>query len=447
MAMLFLRFLLPLSLLLTITACNRQSTEHTDVAGIDTAQQTPTGAAAPVKPCIADKTWFDGHFDPGKNAAAFTGGSLCAFHQFSWQTFIWLTDNMADGKLRFDTLYADSAITPEGKPGNHVLGGVNQAGSNGILVDQNGRAVYTTMMVNDIYRDFVIQNKLYTKQGMLAADSKLNFPDGAMSLKAAWKIVQPNENTNGLFTMMAPVQMLSVVNGNVTIAVGAKQNNLKVALVGFHIAVYVNNHPEAIWATFEQVRNAPDYKNQQSPNDPVSADNFTFYHGGTLAKDCNANNSGMNAILQLNTTTQVMQNVSQASLQFPMGTIDSTPQADDNRKAITELNASVHELMPANSVWKNYAEIGAVWFIKANALTPDWNPNTDDSLLIGSTRLSNSTIETFTQNVRGQNECFGCHNTMALTSVPGTSEILPGKNVNTSHILLKNYIDGNTVKR
>lgn len=439
------KYLIPLSLLIFMTACSKTSQDEAqDGSTMDNTLVTQTNKTSS---CDADPSWLDGDFNPRKAAQAFSPDSLCSFHQFAWRTFIWLTEKTADGDIRFDTLYADNAIFPDSAPGNHILGGITQAGSNGILVDQGGRAVYTTTMINDIYRDFVLQNKLYTKQGMQNADPTLNFPDGAMSLKAAWKILPANNDVSGMFTTTAPVQMLSVVDGNVAIADGAQQKNLTVALVGFHIAVYVKNHPEAIWATFEQKNNAPGFADQQSPNEPVSADNFTFYHGGTLAKDCNANNSGMNAILQLDAKSQTMQNVTQACLQFPLGTSDSTPQAAANRAAITDLNNSVHRLMPGDSIWKNYNEIGAVWFSKANALTPDWNPNTDESLLIGSTRLSNSTIETFTQNARGQNECFGCHNTMALTSVAQDSNILPGKNVNTSHVLLKNYIDGNVVKR
>jgi len=443
--MILLKYLIPLSLLISISACSKTPHEVSQKDTTADTTQIPLDAAAT---CAADASWFDGSFDPKKDADAFGKPKiLCPFHQFAWKAFIWLTGKVTDGRTRFDTLYADSAIFPDAPPGHHVLGGVNQAGSNGILVDQNGRAVYTTMMVNDIYRDFVIEHKLYTKEGMQHAAPYLNFPPGAMSLKAAWKIVQPNEDTSGFFTTTAPVQMLSVVNDNVTIAGDAQQKNLTVALVGFHIAVYVKNHPEAIWATFEQKRNAPGFVEGLSPNDPVSADSFTFYHGGTLVKDCNANNKGMNAILKLDLATQKMQNTTQACLQFPFGTNNKTPDAQGNRKAITELNKSVHQLMPENSVWKNYSEVGAVWFSETDALKPDWNPNTDESLLIGSTRLSNSTIETFTQAAPGQNECFGCHNTMALTSVPETIEVLPGKNVNTSHILLKNYIDGKVVTR
>ncbi len=439
-----------LILTLTIISCsdsNQGNDQQPNSPAKNNDSQTTIPATPQTKSCNADKSWFDAGFDPAKDASAFTGGSLCAFHQFSWQTFIWLTEKMADGSTRFDGLYADTAIVPDSSPGEHILGGVNQAGSNGILIDQNGRAVYTSMMVNDIYRSFVIDNKLYTKQGMQDAKAELNFPDGAMSLKASWKIIQAGEDTSGLFTMTAPVQLLEVVNGNVTVPPGAQQESMQVALVGFHIAVYVNNHPEAIWATFEQANNAPPFASKQSPGDPVSASNFTFYHGGTLAHDCNANNSGSNAILQLDTHTQVMKNVTQACLQFPFGTSDSSPQAVDNRNAIQHLNGSVHKLMPDDSIWKNYREVGAVWFSKANALTPDWNPNVDATLQIGSTRLSNTTIETFTQNVQSQNECFGCHNTMALTAVPENIDVLAGKNINTSHILLKNYIDGNVVKR
>ncbi len=75
------------------------------------------------------------------------------------------------------------------------------------------------------------------------------------------------------------------------------------------------------------------------------------------------------------------------------------------------------------------------------------DPDAETNLLIGSTRLSNSTIETFTQNQRSANECFSCHNTTAVTDTPEKTAPLAGKNINTSHILLKNYLNGHSVKR
>ncbi len=409
---------------------------------------------SPTANCTADASWFEGKFNPKIAADNFDDSTICDFHQFSWRSFIWLTEQADEGKLRFETFYSDTGIYPDSQPGNHLLGGVNQAGSNGILIDQHGRALYTSMMINDIYRDFVIKHKLYTQSGMQQADNKLNFPNGAMSLKAAWKIVQPGEDTSGLYTTKAPIQLLTVDNGQVVIPENAQQEMTQVALVGFHIAVYVNKHPEAIWATFEFKDNAPTFAKGQSPNKIVSDKDYLFYKANTLAKDCNTNNAGMNAILKLDTKTQTMAAVTQTCLQYAQGTVDNLPnpkKAKENVQAIISLNDNVHQLMPKDSIWRNYLEIGAVWFSKEDHLTPDWSPNMDPdaetNLLIGSTRLSNSTIETFTQNQRSANECFSCHNTTAVTDTPEKTAPLAGKNINTSHILLKNYLNGHSVKR
>ena len=120
-----------------------------------------------------------------------------------------------------------------------------------------------------------------------------------------------------------------------------------------------------------------------------------------------------------------------------------------NQENIKHLNANViGQLSSTGSIWKNYFEVGAVWFnTEMGSLKPNWNPNVDSTMLTGSLTLSNSTIETFTQKVRSQNECFSCHNTNPVTNVPLNMSVLPGKNANTSHILLKNYQGGGEVKR
>ncbi len=97
-------------------------------------------------------------------------------------------------------------------------------------------------------------------------------------------------------------------------------------------------------------------------------------------------------------------------------------------------------------------------FVHKNVLRPNWNPNSGitlikkkripgKELITGSTKLSNSVIETFTQAIDSENECFSCHNTMSLTAVPSDKAVIPGKNVLTSHILLQNYLADSRVKR
>jgi len=94
-------------------------------------------------------------------------------------------------------------------------------------------------------------------------------------------------------------------------------------------------------------------------------------------------------------------------------------------------------MIDSTSMWQNYHEVGAVWFNEANALKPDWSLATNAALETGSKTLSNSVIETFTQDSFNQNSCFSCHNTTQYNSSMGIP--IDGKNVLTSHILLKNY--------
>ena len=340
-------------------------------------------------------------------------------------------------------MFNDASINPKVKnPTEHILGGVHQAESNSILVDKNGRAVYTTLIINDVYRNWVIDNKLYIPDSLLNFPETDNFPVGSMSLKAAWRIVEGEEDFSDHYTTTATIQLLANENGKVVIPANPEtESNVKVALVGFHIAIVVEGHPEFIWATFEHKDNAPDFKTNQQMNEPVSDKNYTFYDAGTVAQDCNLNNQ---FIIKLDESTQKLSPVTQTARQYRVG-----GGSDSNQDNIDALNNSVHSQLPENSLWKNYMEVGAIWFNPSKGkLVPNWTPNADSlNRITGSTKLSNATIETFTQNIVSQNECFSCHNTLAVTFVPNGRQILPGKNVSTSHILLKNYIGGVNVQR
>jgi cytochrome c553 len=62
-------------------------------------------------------------------------------------------------------------------------------------------------------------------------------------------------------------------------------------------------------------------------------------------------------------------------------------------------------------------------------------------ILTGSTQLSNTTVETFTQSQSAQGNCFACHNTVQVTSPNSTAPSLPGLNVDISHVLINKYFD------
>ncbi|WP_157660220.1 hypothetical protein [Burkholderia ubonensis] len=404
-------------------------------------------SAAPAVVCPAPDAWFASANVPDPDSKIppppDKNNLNCPFHQFSWNAFLWLTEPLKNGLPRFESFYSDAAIDPTAKnPTEHVLDGVQQAESLGIVVDQGGRAVYTNMYINDVYRNFAINNKLYTREGMKKASADQKFEIGAISLKAAWKIVGKNDDVSRFYTTTAKIKLLSKVGKSVNIQPNAQSVDVTVALVGFHIAWVAEGHPEAIWATFEHVDNAPDLSANQNKDQPVSTKSFTFYKAGTLPADCNQNNASQ---IQIDENTQILTPVTQVCRQYKTGGGDISNIGD-----IELLNAEVQKrLKEKNSVWQYYKEVGAVWLSgkPAPTLRPNWSPNIDPSIVRGSSKLSNSVIETFTQKDISKNQCFSCHNTMGLTNTTDFSLMLPGKDISTSHILLLKYLNAKQVKR
>ncbi|UYK78040.1 hypothetical protein NG825_07025 [Xanthomonas sacchari] len=70
---------------------------------------------------------------------------------------------------------------------------IDQAGPDGVLVDRHGRAVYYSIHSNDVFGQFIASNHLQDPKALRAFDPKAAFPVGSMTLKAAWKVVQPGE--------------------------------------------------------------------------------------------------------------------------------------------------------------------------------------------------------------------------------------------------------------
>ena len=406
------------------------------------AQQPPSGCAAP-----AD--WFPHSQTPEQNSAGFPANpSNCDFHQWSWNAFLWLTQDVA-GEPRFEHMPANGI---EAEPGvldaligrstkARTLDLIDQAGPDGIMVDLQGHPIYYSIHSDSTFGDFIKDNGLLDPETLRAFDPNEPFPVGTLTLKAAWKVVMPFEDTSTYYTRDAEVALLTTKNGKIVLS--GKTKTVKVALVGFHVAGTVAHHPEMIWATFEHLENAPDVPkpmDEMAPDEVVSHKDWTFYKAGTPFKDCNINAAGAGA-LELDEATQTLSPVTEVCRLVPYGGGEASNVAD-----IKSLNDSVHGQL--KDVWNNYFEVGAIWFFANDGLKPNCtfqpgslecraDPNTP--ILTGSTQLSNATIETFTQAQSEQGNCFACHNTVQVTSPNTTAPSLPGMNVNISHVLLNEY--------
>lgn len=409
-----------------------------------------SGAAQAQAPkCDAPANWFPHAKTPEQNSAGFPATpNNCDFHQWSWNAFLWLTQDVK-GQPRFESLPADgieaqagvldALIGRSGKALNLDI--IDQAGPNGIMVDLQGNPIYYSIHSDATFGNSIKANSLFDPAKLRAFNPGLPFPVGSLTLKAAWKIVAPGENVSTFYTREAKVALLTTKSGRIVLS--GKTKMAKVALVGFHVAGTVANHPEMIWATFEHAQNAPDLPKpmrDMGPNDIVSDKGWTFYTAGTKFKDCNVNAAGAGA-LKLDEKMQTLSPVTQTCRMIPFG-----GGSDNNIGNIKSLNDSVHASL--DGVWNNYFEVGAIWFSSGNALKPNcsFQPGSLECradpakpLLTGSTQLSNTTVETFTQSQSAQDNCFACHNTLQVISPNAKAPSLPGLDVDISHVLINHY--------
>ncbi|WP_216856615.1 hypothetical protein [Acidisphaera sp. S103] len=419
------------------------------IAALWAATSLPAAAQPAPTPCTAPSTWFPHSQTPEQNSAGFPSDpNNCDFHQWAWNAFLWLTQDVK-GEPRFEAMPANGIETKAGtldaligrSAQARTLDIIDQAGPNGIMVDLQGHPIYYSIHSDSTFGDFLKTNGLFDPAKLRAFDPNTSFPVGTLTLKAAWKVVNPGENVSTFYTRHAQIALLTTKNGKIVLS--GKTKTAAVALVGFHIAGTVANHPEMIWATFEHLQNAPDLPKKMSemgPYEKVSDKNWTFYKAGTPFKDCNINSAGSGA-LKLDEAAQTLTPVTQVCRMVPYG-----GGSDNNVANIKSLNDSVHAQL--KGVWNNYFDVGAIWFAANNALKPNCTfqpgslecPATSGKpLLTGSTQLSNTTVETFTQSQSAQDNCFACHNTVQVTSPNAVAPSLPGLNVGISHVLINEY--------
>lgn len=412
--------------------------------------------------CFAPSSWFPVS-ETTEPSAQGNFNSNCAFHLWSWQAFLWLTEVQDNGFLRFVNFPTKEAVFNDdlgssaglnltvrtakstGIETETPLNEINQAGTGGVLVDHNGRAIYFSQHFNPQMTARIIASDWNSPEELNNLDPDavdhngrlINiFREGDIELKAAWKIVAPGEDTSGFFTQPATIQKLKNKNGK--IIVSKRSQKVTVALVGLHVVGWIEGHTEAVWATFEHVKNAPDYQVNQGYKSPVSNQDFTFYTANTTPQDCNQNSVDS---LTLNERTQTLTPITQACRQYPFG--ESAGSSSDNVTAIKTLNSSVWQQAQDTDMVQNYFEVGAIWQT-SNSEFLDQNPlplnSTLQKNILGSPLLSNTTIETFTQNVQSLNNCFSCHNTTQFQPENPTIKPMQASRLSVSHLIKEAYI-------
>jgi hypothetical protein len=382
----------------------------------------------------------------------------CVFHQWSWEAFVWATAIGSDNRARFTTLHnvdelgKPAAATAKGpkplalKPRDLKPPGArqNRAGDDpaqaggGFLVDQTGQILWYSTHMNDAYFNFLQQNG---GAGYAQAPPSLNFPVGAAVFKASWKVVPDGTPPSGFYTEKTTVPLLvNKPGGGIMVDPSGKTRPVTVALVGLHVVGVTANHPEFLWATFEQIQNAPDLPPGMAYNSttPVSNQSFTFYAANTPANACNVRAPALNVTDPVKQTVAPVTNVYR---QFATGGADPAPTFDINAVNSGGQSEMAHMKtanppQPKETVWANYKLIGTLW-LQACTLSPGVSQLEKQG--VASIDLANATLETYFQgpqnnfNGNPMANCFMCHNTGGSTSGP---KKYPGKNINLSHALL-----------
>ena len=387
--------------------------------------------------CSASSSWFtmvnNERRTPAPNEGAtsvFANNKTvtnCNFHQWSWQKFLWLT-NEYDGRPMFlDSL---NQVTSTGikypKSETIVLTDDGQAtDATDILKTPNfasGDPASTTVYYA-IYMDDISYNTMI-KYGPIAKTDpesvkNVAFPVGALELKTSWVAVSGLKDASTYFVTDA------LINNVLT----------KVALLGMHVVGVVENHPEFVWATFEHDALAPYYDwskstptTDASVTSPVDYPLFNKSNTATVKNITSQNGiyTDVFSVYKYGTPVQI-QNIDNGYVQTYM---ETSQKGSENFNNIRTINRSVKEQL--SGVFNNYFYNGSLWINTINhegieaqtalldSLGGSLHNSKPGDLTRGSVSTYNITMETYAQ-VGFQSQtihetssadlfnCFVCH--------------------------------------
>ncbi|MES2382783.1 MAG: hypothetical protein V4538_17180 [Bacteroidota bacterium] len=402
-------------------------------------------------PCAAPATWFphsqtpkpieNGPSSPFYNINTTTN---CDFHLWSWQKFLYLTQTDSNGKPRFENLIqVNNQMQLLGTTLNLIDS--SQAGTQTILVDKQGRAIYYSIYMDPVMYGFakiytnLFKQQCYTNGKLDAAKlhakgyDTLNYPVGSFELKVAW-IMASSVPTNQLQNFYVTTAKF---NGT----------TVKVAMVGMHIAGRVVNHPELIWATFEHKNAAPTAQwpaniltdSTPNPAQVLSTNDYLFYNANTPLDSCSIVKS-KGVVGPFKSIYHLFDHGTQPEY---IGITQAAKSQDStNLVNIDSINTSVFAQLSTSDVWSNYEYFGSIWINPVTApLTPN-DPNIGSlyaANLRGSRALSNIAAETYIQYLGKKAptptisfNCFGCHNTVDFNNNNA------GYNLALSHLFSNN---------
>lgn len=383
-------------------------------------------------PCLADATWFT--IDPTtgmrktpapqEDSTSVFGNNVtvsnCDFHQWSWQKFLWLTNDVSGNPLFMENLIqVDNQTVVVPKTGKEIVlkSADNLQATNDIL--RTNKTFSNNNTSYDVYYSIHVDSTLYNSIQKYAPMDKSDyvdatFPVGSLELKIAWVEVDAITDTSSYFVTDA------VVEGN----------NTQIALLGMHVVGIVYNHPEFVWATFEHNDLVPyyDWENTTSTSDvPVTSDtNKLMFQKGATATIANIASHG-----STDSTNVFAVNKYGVPREAGNGFLATSQDGSQSYTNIDAINKNVQSQL--KDVWNNYFYNGSIWIDTEGYDYPTEQAQLLDSLggtlrvptpgklVKGSVAAYNITMETYEQlgfsglkaihdqNAADMGNCFSCH--------------------------------------
>ncbi|AIE84467.1 hypothetical protein [Fimbriimonas ginsengisoli] len=315
-----------------------------------------------------------------------------------------------------------------------------------VQLTQKGALVYYSIAVNDLYAYFLTMTDPSTSKtdtyfpttpaqlqqvldyGRKHGKTFTNPEALTVEVKAAWVSVAAVAHPENYMTMVATVPIYKAVSPTQWSPTG-KSESIRLALVGLHVVGSSKGHPEMLWASFEHFDNAPndsfaylasDKSTQTWPRStaPVSGGSWLFSANGATSglNVAKAKVGGpKNESIVSPTTAPIGPGT---AIRFtPFGAANDVPpnQKDsvaESNSQILSLNQNVAKLMPGGDLRNQYHFLGCTWTNGGVVPTTPY-PGT----VIGTSYLSNSTMETFTQKTGNSKTmgifygCMFCHDT------------------------------------
>jgi hypothetical protein len=296
------------------------------------------------------------------------------------------------------------------KVSDQVLNFSQQAFGTGPLIDQRGEYVRYSINLNQDAFNYILNNKLYNKEGQ-ANFTNVSFPIaaspspspaaspavstvGSIVLKSAWRILDPTKGDVLSRYHKIDAYVYTPASDNPPTKPSCERKTL--GLVGLHIAHKTASAPQWVWSTFEQVDNV-----QVGPNAPASLKPSFF---NPDCKTCPINKPPPKPW-----NPNVKTTPSQITRLLPVD--DATKQLNSQWQGFL---AGVNK----NSVWQFYELVSTQWPTQP---APSPTPSPYDPHPTGAPApqfLANTTIETYIQGKvpNTSSSCIMCHNNATTTT-------------------------------